>query len=256
MRRSLPLFLCWLILLLTGCGPDEAAIAATVQAEGAVAVAATLTSAPTATSLPTHTPPSTYTPFPTHTPYPTATTFPTQEPYPTSTLYPTFTPTATPEPPTITPTRAAVINSTSSSTDTNFNLQFMLLTQLQSLRTDLWAFVTAIDTATSENGNESCGTVVTLYNKILAYPTYDVSSADQYVRNAYSKYRASLDRFNGMVNGSPAQSSPNELINNCQAYLTGETQGEIFAQHWGLARVSATAAIDILSPAIELLGGV
>ena len=72
----------WIILItiLVACAPDPETIAATVAAQLAEAVPATLTAWPTTTAYPTLTPAPTYTTFPTHTPYPTSTPRPTLAP--------------------------------------------------------------------------------------------------------------------------------------------------------------------------------
>jgi hypothetical protein len=98
-RKRAALFLMLSISLLavfaSGCGPDAAALEATVAREVAAAVTGTVGALPASTSLPTGTPLATYTARPPDTPQPTLTDRPTLTPRPTYTVPPTDTPSPT-----------------------------------------------------------------------------------------------------------------------------------------------------------------
>jgi len=81
-KSNAKLIVYWIILIiiLAACTPDPETIAATVTAQLADAIPATLTAWATATAYPTLTPAPTYTSFPTYTPYPTSTPRPTIAP--------------------------------------------------------------------------------------------------------------------------------------------------------------------------------
>jgi hypothetical protein len=95
-KRSKPIIACLLcILFFTGCQQDSQA---TIEAEVALVVAATIEALPDQTARPTLTPPPTLTPLPTLTPISSPTLLPTQTPRPTYTLLPTYTPESLPTP--------------------------------------------------------------------------------------------------------------------------------------------------------------
>lgn len=90
MNRSKPIIACLLcILFFTGCQQD---IQATIEAEVALVVAATLEALPDHTARPTLAPRPTLTPLPTLTPVSSPTLLPTHTPRPTYTPFPTYTP--------------------------------------------------------------------------------------------------------------------------------------------------------------------
>lgn len=250
----------WFILclfILVGCGPDDEAIAVTVAEEVAHALAATLTAEPVATAYPTATPYPPATAYPTATALPTHTPYPTQGPYPTATAYPTDMPAL--EEVTVTVTAAAAVPSTTSvqsPTPTVTSSESTVLQTLFDLRLAIQSFMGIIDEAFDADApNMHCTALIQQYDTIMAYPTFDVSSAALEVQNAYTSYRAAINRVNG-VGGIPREGNGAVgLIEHCRNFINNSTQENITESQLSLARLASNAAVDVISQAIRTLGG-
>lgn len=159
------------------------------------------------------------------------TAVPTETPLPT----PTNTPApraANPEP---SPTEAPVAD-----------LQEQLLASMLQTRINIDAYGGMIDFAL-RRGSIDCQQIVNTYDAILNAPTYDVTNANDLVKNAYPAYRSAITVF---TNAS------RDMSENCRNFLANpEQSGGIDALQWGMARLEVGTAVSIIQPAILSLGG-
>ena len=154
---------------------------------------------------------------------------------PTETPMPTPTNTPAPQPAAPQPTKAPTVN-----------LQEVLLASMLQTRINIDAYGGMIDGAL-RSGHVDCNDVVNTYDAIKNAPTYDVTSGNDLVKNAYPAYRSAIDVF---VDAS------RDMSENCRSILTDPQQrGGIDAQQWSLARSQVGTAVSILQPAILSLGG-
>jgi hypothetical protein len=118
-------------------------------------------------------------------------------------------------------------------------------------------FIGTIDAALrNRNPAVHCANLVQQYDTIMAYPTFDVSSVDLTLQNAYGNYRAAIDRVNGVGAANTAASNGAiDLIEGCRAFLNNNTQGDLAVIQLNQARLSVDAAAAMLSQNIRLLGG-
>jgi hypothetical protein len=89
-----------------------------------------------------------------------------------------------------------------------------------------------------------CTPSVKLYDAIVGSPTFDVSSSNEVVQWAYSRYQEAVNTYSDPARG---------LAEQCRNWLAGEAKDEITAQGWTRARKGVSDALAILIPAIERL---
>jgi len=220
------------LFLMAGCSPGNEEIEATVQVEVAKAFSATLMAEPVATAYPTATHYPIATTYPTATALATGTAYPTQEPYPTATAYPT--PTPIPPEPTATATIAAATTAFNQPPPApTSDLATILVQTMFDLRADIQSYSGTINAAINDvDPSTYCSELIQKYDALRAYPTFDVSTADQMLKDAYSKYRAAIERLNGVGGKSAEGTGSVELIENCHTFLNGGNQGELPAYNW------------------------
>lgn len=204
-----------ILVLLSGCGPGEAEVAATIEGRVAAALSATQAALPTATAVPsatpypTYTPPPTYTPFPTHTPYPTQTALPTYTPMPTETAVPTETATATtaasaprnPEPP------AAVATSAAPATTSREQLITSLTTALRHLDGFIYEMqpkcINNCGTGMSVTMEyvARCPQLVNAYDGMMSSRPANFSTNDAQLQAIYNTFSQEVNKFNEATSG-------------------------------------------------------
>lgn len=211
-------------LLGVGCGPNQEAVAVTVENQVVAAVRGTLTAVPTYTPYPTQTA------YPTHTPYPTATNNPTYTPYPTYTPVPSFTPTATftPEPSataTVIPvlTRGESVSSGGAVAPSG-DIRTQLLAEIDKTRTEIeeYSWIITPRVVFSEghvagtNANIDCQAAVSSFDSITSILFLDVIAGDPEIQNAYNLYTTAVNQFDAIA--SPWLNSCRDSLANGQAF--------------------------------------
>lgn len=156
-------------------------------------------------------------------------------------------PTETPTPlPTNTPLPASTNQDNSALPPTEEpNIDETLLSTMTQVRTNMLNFGGMIDSAI-RSGLISCQEVVQTYDNVVLAPTFDVANATPTVQNAHAAYRAAIDVF---------ENGARDMAENCRNAIAGNSGTSIGAQQWGLARQEVNAAVDIIHPAIQSLGG-
>ena len=159
----------------------------------------------------------------------------------------TAVPTETPEPtPTNTPAPQPANAEPQPTSAPAVNLQDELLASMLQVRINIDAYGGMIDGAL-RSGYVDCQEIVNTYDAILNAPTYDVTNANDLVKNAYPAYRRAIDVY---TNAS------RDMSENCRSWLADPSQGGgIDRQQWGLARAEVGTAVSIIQPAILSLGG-
>jgi hypothetical protein len=215
MNRRVLSVMVLLWVMLSGCGPGEAEVAATIEGRVAAALAATQAAQPTATAVPsatpypTYTPPPTYTPFPTHTPYPTQTALPTYTPLPTETAVPTETATATtaaaaprnPAPP------AAVATSAAPTTTSREQLVNSLTTALYHLDGFIYEMQPKCVSNCHPLFNSTmeyvarCSYLVSAYDGMMSSRPANFSTNDAQLQAIYNTFSQEVNKFNETTSG-------------------------------------------------------
>lgn len=257
-RVSITLLLAAVLLLMVSCGPDAAALEATVESGALAQAAATLDVWPPATAQPTYTPAATLTrqptltAVPTLTPAPTLTAQPSHTPRPTLTPYPTYTPSPTPSPaPTWAPAAA------SAAPQQTADLATALLDHIVNVRLALQRFMGTVpprlvnshqwewsDTIKTYEAN--CPVAVSSWDAAMIPFARDVSAAAPEVQQAYQIYQAAL------ANLSPAQ---HEYVARCRAGLAAGTVVEGGDQAQSAQLLNYREVDSQLRDAQILLGG-
>ncbi|MEW5988464.1 MAG: hypothetical protein AB1791_17685 [Chloroflexota bacterium] len=237
-------------LLLAACGPNQAEVAAMVEAQVAEAAAGTIEAMPTATAQPTLTanptltPPPTLAPAATRTPAPTLTPRPTYTPYPTPTPLPTETATTTPTP---RPTVVAQGSPSGTGSTSGFNAAFIVYTEnlMYEIAAALEPSFTAFNNiASSIDYTVDCQAFITAYDQFVTSLAPPVTTADPQIQSAYSLYQTAVGIFSNAVMG---------WVDGCrEAVVTGETK-EISNQAWQLISAERIRAYDLLQQARGLL---
>lgn len=215
MNKRLLSVIVLILLSLSGCGPGEADVAATVESRVAAALSATQAALPTATAVPsttpypTYTPPPTYTPFPTHTPYPTQTALPTYTPLPTETAVPTETATATtaaaaprnPAPP------AAAATSAAPTTTNREQLVNGLTTALRHLDSFIYEIQPRCVSNCHPLFNSTmeyvarCSYLVSAYDGMMSSRPANFSTNDAQLQAIYNTFSQEVNKFNETTSG-------------------------------------------------------
>ncbi len=160
-------------------------------------------------------------------------------------------PTETPEPsptPTAAPTTAAADNPPASAPASQAadTLEEQFITEIEIVKREMDAYVRMIDGALA-SGIIDCEEVVERHDRVKLSRQFDVANERGEVQGAYPSYRTAVDVF---VNGT------RDMSENCRSFLADPTSGGgIPRQQWGLARVEASKSVDIIVPAIRLVGG-
>ncbi len=213
LRLLWPLFS---LMVLAACQPSPAEVQTTVNAQVALAVAATQSALPTATAY------ATATTQPTQIPQPSATSFPEQPAlatateYPTATMYPTNTPEPTNTPAPILPTAppaagagTAGSSGVGSAPASPLQTQMALLDQMTLLHNLLIEFQGSVGILTSQDSTD-CNRLIQIYDTIKAMPQMDVSGADAIVQQAYAAYRSAIDHF------TKPETTPGDIVTLCK----------------------------------------
>lgn len=204
-----------ILVLLSGCGPGEAEVAATIESRVAAALSATQAAQPTTTAVssatpyPTYTPLPTYTSFPTHTPYPTQTALPTYTPLPTETAVPTETATATtaasaprnPVPP------AAVATSVGPTTTSREQLVNSLTTALRHLDGFIYEMQPKCVSNCHPLFNSTmeyvarCSYLVSAYDGMMSSRPANFSTNDAQLQAIFNTFTQEVNKFNETTSG-------------------------------------------------------
>ncbi len=159
------------------------------------------------------------------------TAVPTETPVPT----PTNTPAPQPANAEPQPTSAPAVS-----------LQDELLASMLQTRGNIDRYGGLIDGAL-RSGYIDCQDIVDTYDAIVNAPTYDVTNANDLVKNAYPAYRRAVEVYTA---------ASRDMSENCRSWLADPSQGGgIDRQQWGLARAEVGTAVSIIQPAILSLGG-
>lgn len=215
MRLAKPIFVCLLcILFFTGCQQD---IQATIEAEVALVVAATIEALPDHTARPTLTSQPTLTPFPTLTPISSPTLLPAQTPRPTYTPLPTYTPESLPTPTAASITAnsgAAAANNPASapaSAATVLDAALIQITYAQMARilksvsgyVDTYEDDDPTDLAPGRGGREkapvNCQAALDQYRQLLQLEVRSVNSQNAREQAAFGLYRQAWERYRSVA---------------------------------------------------------
>ncbi|MCP5095098.1 MAG: hypothetical protein GY943_06070 [Chloroflexi bacterium] len=246
-------------LLIIGCQPDPALIAATVEAEVESIVSETIAAIPPKTAAPTYTPLPTLTALPTYTPESTATNYPTYTPLPTYTPRPTATATATLTP-TAAPTATAVsqqpdnTGSAASAPPSNADFKETLRAKIQQTLTNIDLYINlSVPTSSSGSPNNltvtdnptDCQALTNANNQIDNQLTLDESHPDPIVQNAYDVYRFAVNQYIAVTQN---------WTNDCQETLAnGETHRMIGRNAFDAMRLGLMEPINLLNQAVNSL---
>lgn len=158
-------------------------------------------------------------------------------------------PTATPLPsPTSPPLPTAVPNTGSApaAPPPSASIESQFISEIEEVKRQMNNYVRMIDGALA-TGRLNCQEAVDIYDRVQFSAQFDVSNQRTEVQGAYGVYRNAVDVF---VNGT------RDMDGNCRSFLADPSSaGGIPQQQWGLARVEASKAVDIIVPAIRQVGG-
>lgn len=250
------------ILLITGCQQN---IQSTVEAEVALAVAATVEALPTHTARPTLTPYPTFTPLPTDLPAGPPTMLPTLTARPTYTPYPTYTPETV-----LSPTANSIASgsstanagnaaSSSANTAVTFSGSLMQVTyaQMAQILKSVSGYVDTYedddpdDLQSGEGGRQkvpvNCSTAINQFQQLLQLEVKSLDSQNPNEQAAFGSYRQAWDRYMGAVV---------PIIERCQtAVANNETLETLGRDLYGAAlRVLHIDVNVLINQAISTLG--
>ena len=251
-QHALLLFLVLLLLpIITGCGPNEEAIATTIEQQISQVVAETMAARPAATDQPTLTPQptfttqATYTTQPTLTPAATSTLLPTYTPAPTLTPLPTATPTPTVVP-THTPLPRPVATAQPSVNVAAALLQEINITiaQMESFRGIIPPTCVQLGYLSNCNYAADCPSLVNQYDTITAPLILNVAQSSQEVQNAYAGYQSGLTIFADNLR---------DWIAQCRQSISAGTTLVASRDVGDALHLGVIAALNVLYPAKQIL---